>query len=364
MIEFENLAKTNQLFFEKYYKKIPEIFQKGMFILASEVENFEKEFAEFSNSKYCLGVASGLDALILGLEAIGIRKGDEVIVSANSYIACILSIVRVGAIPVLVEPSIKNYNIDPEKISEKITNKTRAIMVVHMYGKMCDMPKIIQIAKKNNLKIIEDAAQAHGAKCHNEIAGSVGDIAAFSFYPTKNLGALGDAGAVITNNANYHDLIIKTRNYGFGKVRYSSDEIGYNSRLDEIQAAFLRIKLQKLHEINEHKRSLAKIYFEMWDKNKFILPEINNSFYDIYHIFNIRNDKRDNLKRYLESHQISTVIHYPIPLHQQKSLKSFFKKDLVLPIAQNICDTTLSLPIAYFHSENDIEKICKIINGF
>jgi len=359
MIEYENLRKVNEKFFEEFKIKFDEILRKGWFILGDEVECFEKEFAEYLGIKYCIGVASGLDALTLSLDALNIEKGSEVIVPSNTYIATILAIVRAGLKPVLVEPNIRTYNINPLLIEEKITSKTKAIIVVHLYGKSCDMDPILDIVKKYNLHLIEDCAQAHGAMYKGKKVGTFG-IGCFSFYPTKNLGALGDAGAVTTNEEDLAFKIRSIRNYGSSQ-KYQFDYVGYNSRLDEIQAAFLRIKLKFLDEINSHKRKLAKIYFENLTDDV-IKPAINKDFFDVYHIFNIRHKDRDKLRNYLLEKGIKTEIHYPIPPHKQKALVCLV--DGVYPISEEIHNTTLSLPISYSHTEEEIYKVCDVISSY
>ncbi len=361
MIEYENLLQLNKPFFEEYKKSFAETLDSGWYILGKNVEKFEQEFAEFCGTKYCIGVASGLDAIILSLAAFEFEKGDEIIVPANTYIATILAILQNGLKPVLVEPDLKTYNIDPTKIAEKITEKTRAILVVHLYGKCCEMSPIMDLCQKHNLKLIEDTAQAHGAKYQNKMAGTFGDFGAFSFYPTKNLGALGDAGAVTTNDEKLAEKIKMLRNYG-SKIKYHNELVGYNSRLDEIQAGFLSLKLKKLNEINSHKNELAKIYFENL-KNDFIKPTQNSEYFDVFHIFNIRHKERDSLKQYLLDNEIKTEVHYPIPPHKQKAMAKVFVNESY-PISEEIHATTLSLPISYYHSRDDVFRIVEILNKF
>jgi len=360
MIEYENLRKSNDPFFEDYKKSFGETLYSGWFILGKNLENFENEFAAYNRVKHCIGLASGLDALSLGLRSLNFKVNSEIIVPSNTYIATILSIIQNGLKPILVEPDINTYNIDSDKIEEKITSKTRAIMVVHLYGKCCQMDSIQNIAKKFDLKIIEDCAQAHGAKFNNQVAGTFGDIGAYSFYPTKNLGALGDAGACITNNDSLANKILALRNYGSNK-KYFNEYIGYNSRLDEIQAGFLSIKLKALNEINKHKRSLAKIYLDNL-KDDFIKPVVNKDYFDVYHIFNIRHQKRDELRDFLLKHDIKTDIHYPVPPHKQKAMQGII--DGEYPISEEIHKTTLSLPISYYHKSDDIYRVVEILNKF
>ncbi|MDQ2862794.1 MAG: DegT/DnrJ/EryC1/StrS family aminotransferase [Bacteroidota bacterium] len=360
MIEYENLGKLNQPFFEEYKKIFDKTLASGWYILGNNVETFEQEFANYTGSKHCIGLASGLDALSLALRCFELPPDSEVIVPSNTYIATILSIVQNGLKPVMVEPDINTYNIDPAKIEEKITSKTCAIMVVHLYGKCCDMDAIIKIAQKYDLKIIEDCAQAHGAKYKNQIAGSFGDIGAHSFYPTKNLGALGDAGAATTDDPLIAKKLKALRNYG-SAIKYVNDYVGYNSRLDEMQAGFLSIKLAALNKINDHKRKLANLYLENL-KSEFIKPVVNEDYYDVYHIFNIRHYKRDQLKEYLLKHDIKTEIHYPVAPHKQKAMQGIIEGKY--PISEEIHATTLSLPISYFHSEEDIFLVIEILNTF
>jgi dTDP-4-amino-4,6-dideoxygalactose transaminase len=361
MIEYENLLELNKPFFEEYTSAFKNVLNSGWYILGNEVKKFENEYANYCQSNYCVGVANGLDALFLSLKALKLEKGDEVLVPSNTYIATILSIVQNNLKPILVEPDIHTYNIDPALIEQHITVKTKAIMVVHLYGKVCEMDTITAIAKKYNLKVIEDCAQSHGAKYKNQLSGSFGDFAAHSFYPTKNLGALGDAGAVTTNNQDYEVLIRTLRNYG-SEVRYYNKEVGVNSRLDELQAAFLRIKLKKADQINEHKRSLASIYLREL-KSDFIKPQVHEDYYDVYHIFNIRHPKRDALKDYLLQNQIKTEIHYPVAPNKQQAMVGILD-DQLTPIANEIHQTTLSLPISFCHTKDDIYKVVEIMNRF
>lgn len=361
MIEYENLGKLNKPFFEEYQKAFTETLESGWYILGNKVQVFEQSFATYCNTKHCIGLANGLDALILALKAFNFEKGREVIVPSNTYIATILSIVHNGLTPVLVEPDINTYNIDPKKIEEKITSKTVAIMVVHLYGKMCEMDSIISIAKKHNLKVIEDCAQAHGASYKNVKAGNWGDFGAFSFYPTKNLGALADAGAMTTNSDVLADAIKSLRNYG-SKVKYYNEVVGYNSRLDEVQAAFLSVKLNRLDEINNHKRKLANLYLKNL-KSDFILPQVHPDYLDVYHIFNIRHAKRDDLKVHLLKNEIKTEIHYPVAPNKQKAMIGWID-GVQTPIAEEIHQTTLSLPISFFHTEQDVLKVIEVMNKF
>jgi dTDP-4-amino-4,6-dideoxygalactose transaminase len=360
MIEYENLGKLNQPFFTLYKEIFEKTLASGWYILGNNVATFEQQFANYTGSNHCIGVASGLDALILSLRCLEFPVGSEIIVPSNTYIATILSIVQNGLKPVLVEPDINSYNIDPAKIEEKITSNTQAIMLVHLYGKCCQMDAILAIANKYELQVIEDCAQSHGAKYKKQVAGSFGKFGAHSFYPTKNLGALGDAGALTTDDTLMAEKLRALRNYG-SKVKYVNDYIGYNSRLDEIQAGFLSIKLAALDRINEHKRKLAKLYLENL-KSEFIKPVEDEEFYDVYHIFNIRHHKRDQLKDYLLTNGVKTEIHYPVAPHRQKAMKGIIQGEY--PISEEIHATTLSLPISYFHTEGDICRVIEILNSF
>ena len=361
MIEYENLQKVNEQFFEEYNKVFTAVLHSGRYILGEAVNKFETEFAAYCGAEHCIGVASGLDALILSLKIFHFREGSEVIVPSNTYIATILATLHCGLKPVLVEPDINTYNIDPSKIESALSTKTVAIVVVHLYGKACDMDPIIDIAKSRNLKLIEDCAQAHGSMYKSEKVGVFGHCSAFSFYPTKNLGSLGDAGAVVTGDSEIAEKIRMYRNYG-SKIKYYNEVIGHNSRLDEVQAAFLSVKLKKLDAINNHKRRLASIYLRNI-KNEFIKPIVQEDFFDTYHIFNIRHQQRDKLKRFLFDYGINTEIHYPVPPHKQNALKGIFRNKSY-PISEEIHETTLSLPISYGHKEEDICEVFEILNGF
>ena len=359
MIEYESLGRLNKSFEDEYVQCFRELLNSGWYILGKQVATFEEAFAQYCGTKYCIGVASGLDALMLALRCYDFPAGSEVLVPSNTYIATILSILQCGLKPVLVEPDIHTYNIDPLKIEEKITKNTKAIMVVHLYGKACDMEPIMQIAGKYKLPVIEDCAQAHGAMYKGQKVGTFG-IGAFSFYPTKNLGALGDAGAITTNDQEKKDLFMALRNYG-SKIKYQNDYIGYNSRLDEIQAGLLSVKLKYLDKINRHKRDLAAIYLKEL-KDDFIKPSVSSDYFDVYHIFNIRHPKRDELKEYLLKNDIKTDIHYPIPPNKQKAMEGIIIGEY--PISEEIHRTTLSLPISFGHTEDDIYKVVETINKF
>jgi dTDP-4-amino-4,6-dideoxygalactose transaminase len=360
MIEYENLSKVNQPYFKEFNRVFNNVLESGWFILGNNVEEFEKEFADYIKIKHCVGLASGLDALTIALKVLDLKKESEVIVPSNTYIATILSVLLTGNVPVLVEPDISTYNIDPGRIEAAISSKTRAIIVVHLYGKPCDMDPILELCRRHNLYLIEDCAQAHGAEYKGKKVGSFGDMAAFSYYPTKNLGCLGDGGALTTNNSDYYRKARMIRNYGSEK-KYYNEYQGINSRLDEMQAAFLRVKLKHLDEIIKHKRELASVYIE-GISGDFIIPNIHPDFFDVYHIFNIRHKKRDELRQYLLDNGVKTEIHYPVPPHKQKAMK--FMNSLNFPVSEEIHSTTLSLPISSFHSVDDVQKVIKIMNDF
>lgn len=360
MIEYENLAKVNAPFFPLLQHAFERVMRRGWYILGEEVESFEREFAAYCGVSHCVGTASGLDALILALRAADLPRGSEVLVPSNTYIATILSIVHAGMKPVLVEPDIRTYNIDPCNIEKAITPKTKALMVVHLYGRPCDMDPILALSRRYGLTLVEDCAQAHGATYKGKRVGSFGDFGAFSFYPTKNLGGLGDGGCVTTNNPQYADRLRALRNYG-SKVKYHNEVVGYNSRLDEVQAAFLRVKLKRLEEINQHKRRLAGIYLASL-KSDFVLPAVDEGYGHVFHIFNIRHPERDRLREYLYAHGVKTEIHYPIPPQRQPALKGIVEGDF--PVSSEIHRTTLSLPISFCHTESEVEKVCEIMNAF
>lgn len=339
------------------------VLSSSWYIKGRECEFFENDFSKFCGADYCVGVGNGLDALMLGLKALDIGEGDEVIVPSNTYIASVLAITYVGASPILVEPDISTFNIDPALIERAITEKTKAIMPVHLYGQPCDMTSIIQIAIKYNLKIIEDCAQAHGAKYKGQKVGTFGDIAGFSFYPGKNLGALGDAGAIITNNSELADKVRALGNYG-SDFKYHHIYKGNNSRLDEIQAAFLSVKLKHLERMNEERRRVAQLYSEGINNSKIIIPIVNKECVPVWHIYAIRCKERDALEIYLNDKGIGTNKHYPIPIHLQECYKDLNVSKGMLPIAEEISETELSLPMYYGITDDEVRYIIKTINEF
>ena len=366
MIPFLNLQKINSKYQEQIKRATARVVDSGWYILGKEVEAFENDFAQYCGAKHCLGVANGLDALILIFRAykeLGLMNdGDEVLVPANTYIASILAISANNLVPILVEPNIATYNISPNLIEEKITAKTKAILAVHLYGRVAEMSRINEIAKKYNLKVIEDSAQAHGAFCGDKRVGNLGDASGFSFYPGKNLGALGDGGAVTTNDDKLADAIKALRNYG-SHQKYHNLYKGFNSRLDEIQAAILSIKLKYLDAENIERQKIAKFYCENIKNNNIMLPNYpQNQQSCVWHLFVIRCDKRDDLQKYLLEKGVQTVIHYPIPPHKQKAYKEF--NNLNLPITEKIHQEVLSLPIYPGISNESISIISNIINSY
>ncbi|HEY5689370.1 MAG TPA: DegT/DnrJ/EryC1/StrS family aminotransferase [Yeosuana sp.] len=366
MIEFLNLHNVNAKYVEDFKKEFDVFLSSGKYILSDQVLKFEKEFTAYSGAKYCVGTSNGLDALQLIFEAykvIGkIIEGDEVIVPSNTYIASVLSISNANLNPILVEPKINTYNIDIDKIKASITNKTKAILGVHLYGQLYDVSALEALCKEYNLILIEDAAQAHGATFSDgRRAGNVSDAAAFSFYPTKNLGALGDAGAVTTNNYELANIIFKLRSYG-RTSSYVNDIKGYNCRLDELQAAFLRIKLKCLDKDNEKRREIAKFYLDNIKSSHILLPECRDFNQHVFHLFVIRTQKRNELKEYLFNHGVETLIHYPIPIHLQIAYKEFSK--LNLPITSKLHNEILSLPLNPSLELNEIKTIVDLVSNF
>ena len=340
------------------------VYRESNFILGKECSLFEKEYAKYVGAKHCVGVASGLDALYLSLKALDIKKGDEVIIPSNTFIATALAVSYVGATPVFVEPTIETYNIDVSKIEEKITKRTKCIIPVHLQGRPADLKPILKIAKKYKLHVIDDAAQAHGTKYKGKRIGSLTEITCWSFYPGKNLGALGDAGCITTNNKKLADKIRILGNYG-SDYKYHHILKGNNSRLDELQAAFLRVKLKKLDKWNNARKKLATRYIKEVKNPLIKMPLRPTSDFDhIYHVFSIRCKKRNNLEKYLNKHGISTVKHYPIPMHLQKAYKELSLKKTSFPISEEISDTQLSIPIYYGLKKEEQTYIIKLLNNF
>jgi len=345
-------------------ESIKKVIDGCSFILGKDVEGFEKKFADFCNSKFCVGVASGTSALCLALKALDIKQGDEVITSANTFIATALAIDYTGAKPVFVDIDENTYNIDVSKIESAITSRTKAIMPVHLYGQPCEMDTILNIAKKHNLYVIEDACQAHGAEYKGKMVGSLGDIGCFSFYPGKNLGAYGDGGAVVTNNKEMDEKLRMLRNYG-QKVKYVHLIKGFNSRLDSMQAAVLNVKLNHLEKWTEMRRKNTKLYDKLLkDVKGVIIPKEAEDVKHVYHLYVIRVKDRDGLAEYLKSKGISTVIHYPIPLHLQKAFSSMKLKEGDFPVTEKISKEVVSLPMYPEISNVQINYVCSAIKEF
>ena len=339
------------------------VFTRSWYIEGMEDEAFEKAFAAYCGTKYCIGVGNGLDALMLTLKALEVGEDDEVIIPSNTFIATALAVTYAGAKLVLVEPDIRTFNIDPVKIENAITEKTKVIMPVHLYGQTCDMDPIMDIAKKYHLKVVEDSAQAHGASYKGKKAGSFGDASGFSFYPGKNLGALGDAGAVVTSDPKIEKKVRALGNYG-SDYKYHHIYQGSNSRLDEMQAAFLSAKLPLLDEMNEERRRIADRYLKEIQNDKIILPFVIEDCVPIWHIFAVRCRERDQLENYLNQKEIGTNKHYPIPIHLQECYKDLGFKQGDYPIAEEISETQLSLPMYYGMTDDEISYVIDALNAF
>jgi dTDP-4-amino-4,6-dideoxygalactose transaminase len=366
MIKFLDLKKLNERFQDEFKSGFDAFLQEGQTVLGSQVASFEKEFATYCGVSYCIGVSNGLDALSLIFEAYKhlklLKNGDEIIVPANTYIASVLAISNSGLIPVFVEPDSKTYNIDSKKIEASITSKTKAILGVHLYGQLYDVKGIELVAKHNNLLLIEDAAQAHGATYNDgRKSGNVSNSAAFSFYPTKNLGALGDAGAVTTNDIKLAEVIFKLRNYG-RTTSYKNDVKGYNCRLDELQAVFLRIKLKILDADNQKRRNIAKKYLKNIKNENIKFPYCADLNQHVFHLFVIRCKKRVVLQKFLLDNEIESFIYYPVPIHHQKAYKEF--NELKLPITEQIHNEVLSIPLNPILNRLEIDKIINVLNAF
>ncbi len=365
MIPFLDLKEINLRNKQAFLKVVDEVLESGWFILGDKVKKFEDEFAQYCGTKYCIGVANGLDALILILEAykeLGVlQEGDEVIVPANTYIASIIAISKVRLVPVLVEPSLDDYLIDITQIEKAITQKTKGILPVHLYGQLCDMQAINAIAKKHNLKVIEDSAQSHGAIIESKRSGNLGDASGFSFYPGKNLGALGDGGAITTNDEALATTLFALRNYG-SHVKYQHLYIGINSRLDEIQAGFLSIKLKQLDADNARRKEIADHYLSKIDNPLITLPVVHNKEAHAWHLFVVRVSDRAKFQAYLQQNDIQTVIHYPIAPHKQEAYTFLNGQSLVT--TELIHSSILSLPISPVLNNTEVETIINVINNY
>jgi dTDP-4-amino-4,6-dideoxygalactose transaminase len=364
MIPFLNLKTYNAVYEAELFQAFQEVMDSGWYIMGNKLKAFEQAYADFNQTKYAIGVGNGLDALALSLKALGIKKGDEVIVPSNTYIASWLAVSYEQATPIPVEPRFDTYNINPDLIEAKITSRTKAIMPVNLYGQAAELDKIEKIAYKHNLFIIEDNAQAQGAQCDGRMAGSIGHVNGTSFYPGKNLGALGDAGAITTNDEQLAQKILSLRNYGSSK-KYFNDEKGYNSRLDELQAAFLSVKLKHLNSDNEKRCEIAALYGEILRGcDDIVLPKIADNCTSVFHVYMIRSEKRDALQEHLTKNGIGTVIHYPIPPHLQKAYQDLAYKKGDFPIAEKIAETCISLPMSPVLKTEDVEIVCDTIKKF
>lgn len=372
MIPFYNLPKLNDGYKVQFLESVSRVIDSGTYMIGAETKSFESNFATFCGVNFCIGVGNGLDALTLTLRAykeLGfLNDGDEVMVAANTYIATILSITANNLTPVLVEPDIATFNIDVKKIGASISSRTKIILVVHLYGQPCDMIPIVALAKKYNLKVVEDAAQAHGARYLNGLAGSLGDAGCFSFFPGKNLGALGDAGAVTTDDVNLAKMVTSLRNYGeaiydnISNRKYENSFKGVNSRMDEIQAAFLDIKLRDLNSNTNARRRIASNYLKNIHNKKLLLPMVLDSTDPAWHLFVIRTARRDDLKSYLFDNGIATLIHYPIPPHKQEAFSEWC--GLSFPITEKIHNEVLSIPLSPYLLEKDQQHIIDVLNQY
>jgi dTDP-4-amino-4,6-dideoxygalactose transaminase len=364
MIKFLDLKKINAPYEAAFQEKLKLVLDNGWYILGNEVATFENNFANYCGAKHCIGVGNGFDALVLifkGYIQLGkLQKGDEIIVPANTYIASILAILEADLVPVLVEPKLETYNINPDLILEKITSKTKAILVVHLYGQLAEMEKINEIAIQSNLIVVEDAAQAHGVFSEQQtINNKQQTVKAFSFYPGKNLGALGDGGAIITNDSALAKVIQSLRNYG-SEVKYQNEYIGVNSRLDEIQAAFLNVKLPHLDLENNYRKTIARRYLSEINNNKIILPFWDLSDNHVFHLFVVRTENRSDLQNFLLANGIATMIHYPIAAHQQKAFESW--NNMSFPITEKIHNEVLSLPMSPVLTMDEVDNIISVLN--
>lgn len=361
MIKFLDLHKINERFRVEIDSRIKQVLDSGWYLLGNQDKEFEKNFAAFCNVKHCIGCANGLDALNLIIKAYGFGAGDEIIVPANTYIASILAISENGCTPVLVEPDLNTYNINPDLIEEKITSKTKAIMVVHLYGQAVEMDKIWALAKKYDLKVIEDSAQAHGAIYQGKRTGNLGDASGFSFYPGKNLGCMGDGGAITTNDDELASKLRALANYGSHK-KYCNLYKGVNSRLDEIQAGILDVKLKHLDKDNERRRKIANYYLKNIKNEKVTLPQYKGDESHVFHVFVVRVENRAEFQEYLTKNEIQTLIHYPTPPHKQEAYKEW--NHLSYPISEKIHSEIISLPISPVMTDEEVEEVVEVINAY
>ncbi len=356
------LDRQFQMHQEEYEEAALRVLRSGWYILGKEVEQFEEAFVVYTGRKYCVGLNSGLDALIMSVRALGIGAGDEVIVQANTYIATVLGITENKAVPVFIEPD-EYFNMDAEQIEQAITPRTKAVMVTHLYGQASNMERIAQIAEKHQLALIEDCAQSHGACFGGKMTGSFGISGCFSFYPTKNLGAFGDAGAVVTDDKAFADQIRMMRNYG-SRVRYYNEIDGLNSRLDEMQAALLRVKLKYMDELNDERKKLAAVYDRGIKNDKIILPKVRNGADSIYHQYVIRCKGREKLQKFLQERDIQTQIHYPIPPHLADCYRYLGHEKGEFLLAEQYAREVLSLPIYTGMTDEEQQYVIAALNAF
>jgi dTDP-4-amino-4,6-dideoxygalactose transaminase len=360
VIEYESLAASNAAYMAEMESAASRVLRSGWYVLGNEVSAFEKEFAAWVGARHCIGVANGLDALILSIEALDLPPQSDILVASNTYIATIIAIMRAGHRPVLVEPVLETFNMDPDRLASAMTARTRAICVTHLFGKPCRMDAIGDFARANDLRLVEDCAQSHGARLGGQATGTFGDAGCFSFYPTKNLGAIGEGGAVVTNDDSLAERLRMTRNYGSEK-KYVFKYVGVNSRLHEIQAALLRVKLRHLDAMTAHKRALAQIYFDElpdWISK----PVRRDDEHDVFHIFGVRCKQRDALRQHLLDHGVKTEIHYPIPPHRQEAMRGILIGDF--PVADELHGTELSLPISVGHTPLEVQTVCRSLRRF
>lgn len=342
--------------------KALEVLRSGRYVLGPEVESFEREFADYTGSRYCVGLASGLDALWLAFRVLGIGSGDEVIVQANTYIASVMGITINGATPVFVEPDIF-FNMDTSRLEELVTERTKAILVVHLYGQSANMEEILQVCRKYHLRLVEDCAQSHGACFQGKMTGTFGDIGCFSFYPSKNLGAYGDGGAIVTDDEEIAGNMRMYRNYGSEK-RYYNKVVGANSRLDELQAGLLRVRLRHLPELTEERKKLAKRYSRKLHNRRLLLPQVRPGCDSVWHQYVIRTGEREKLIQYLDRRDIGTIIHYPIPPHLSEAYTYLGHKRGEYPITEEYADTVLSIPMYNGMTDEEQEIVIEALNSF
>lgn len=361
-INFNVLDRQFYKYQKEYEDKAIEVLRSGWYILGKEVEAFETEYADYVGSNYCVGLANGLDALTIALRALDIGEDNEVIVQANAYIACVMGITMNRATPVFVEPD-EFYNIDANKIEEKITSRTKAILVVHLYGQASNMEKICKIAKMRNLKVVEDCAQSHGALFNGKMTGTFGDIGCFSFYPSKNLGCFGDGGAITTDNEDIANKIKVLRNYG-SQRRYHNEYVGYNSRLDEIQAGFLRVKLKYLNDLNKEREEICNQYLSKINNPKIKLPLVRKGATSVWHLFVVLCSQRDKLQEYLVEKGIFTLIHYPIPPNMSEAYSYLGYSEGSYPITEEYSRSVLSIPLYNGMTNEEVDYIISALNGF